>query len=224
MHERLASLHRSTSIELLLRDSHLALSNLPALLAAPLELVTALYEQYASQCEISLHEAAEHIGRLCSVDVDGVRQHLVSKWLLSERADARTAKLAAPLSLTSALDDSIDADHHNHNDKHDDAVRKTVFLLRRGERSAAIGFLLKVVFADAAQKIKSVARFRAVQALFAIAAAEEVLRLAGRTKAELRAHVLAVAYVFQLESFRIAQSVREFAACNKEALVSSFHH
>ena len=198
VHERLASLHRSTSIELLLRDGNMLLPNLATLLHKPQELVRELYERFAPQCLAALHEAADSIGRLCSVDVEAVRQHLVSKWLLSEQAEQPVVPPAAALSLTSALDDSMEGEHRHARAGdllHDDAVRKTVFLLRRGERSSATTFLLKVVFADASQKIKSVARFRAFQALFALASTDEVLRLSGRTAAELRVHVLAVTYV-----------------------------
>ena len=229
MFEKLSQLNRHVEIELLLKEERLDHERHASLVSKPAELVQQLYEAYALQGHEHLHAVADKIGKLCAVDVESIRQHLVSKWLLSEgRSEAKeaVAKPAAGLTLSSVLDDSadVDASHlatEGHDTTQDDAsIRKTIFMLRHGDRNRAVTFLLKVLFADTAQKIKNVAKFRSIHVLFAIASAAEVAHVAGRSLADVHAHVTAITYLYRLEDFHVKLSVKEFVSNNKEALVS----
>ena len=230
---------RIASVSLLLKDSGVEDAAHANLLNKPDELIADLFDKYtvgplACQ-EIKVIAIVEQISKFFHVEYEPIRQRLISTWLLDESDDATGANVvdaqSIQISLKSALDDSIEESKPAPStgsrfisllpvSPSDLRLAKAVFLLRIGDPSQSVSYLLNVAFSERSQQIHTTTRLRALRALFSVANPDFIVKSSGKTVQEFRSLIASVSYVCRLSELRVNQTVKEFTATNKEGLVS----
>ena len=229
---------RSASVNLLLKDSGVDNVAHADLLNKPDELIADLFDKYTvgplARHEIKVIAIVEQISKYLNIDYEPIRQRLISAWLLDESDDGSGAKSvdaqSIQISLKSALDDSVDEPKPASSagsrfvsllpvSQSDMRLAKAVFLLRIGDQSQSVSYLLNVAFSERSQQIHTATRLRALRALFSVANPDFIVKSSGKTIQEFRSLIASVSYVCRLSELRVNQTVKEFTATNKEGLV-----
>ncbi|ORX95635.1 hypothetical protein K493DRAFT_371980 [Basidiobolus meristosporus CBS 931.73] len=189
------------------------------LVPQPLELICQLYAQQSEEAlankdSIDVHHLTSEIAVRHSLDIDKVRQYLLTTWLTQDlELQADEVEICLPSMRIQA--------NSNMNSRAEISLQmRILYLLQCGVVESNIGFLLNFAYQQkSTQKVTTLTRVRSLSVLFQLASPQEIARV--HNYQEVRAYLQMLLYLADFEDLRISQTLKEFNACDKEAFARS---
>ncbi|KAL1915878.1 uncharacterized protein VTP21DRAFT_6266 [Calcarisporiella thermophila] len=199
----------------------LSLSDFVELVSQPLELICQLYARKSEQAlieadSIDLHSLANDISKRHNLEIDKIRQYLLTIWLTQELDISDKEKgMALPSMRIQLQKGSSSAQEIS-------LQMRILYLLRCESIETSVRLLLKFAYQPShksSQKITTLARIRSIGVLLQLASPQEIGRV--QKYSEVRTYMQMLLYLADFEELEIPLSLKEFINCNKDALARS---
>ncbi|KAK9768761.1 hypothetical protein K7432_000363 [Basidiobolus ranarum] len=194
-------------------------TNFLHLVPQPLELICQLYAQQSEEAlvnkeSIDIHHLTSEIATRHSLDIDKVRQYLLTTWLTQDLElqsdEAETCLPSMRIQANSTMNSRAEIS----------LQMRILYLLQCGVLESNVGFLLNFAYQQkSTQKVTTLTRVRSLSVLFQLASPQEIARV--HNYQEVRAYLQMLLYLADFEDLRISQTLKEFNACDKEAFARS---
>ena len=185
------------------------------------ELITKLYLEKSLEGleknigdEFNLHGIVEDIAKRYNLDIEAIRENLVSTWLVQtvRFSESDCAKYLPSFRLQMKTGSCFKNEH---------LIKvRVIYILESQSIEKSISFLLEIVYSQDS-KISTLSRVRSLGILLEIAKPSEIDEFIDVSYSDLTYLMQVLLYLADFEELRIIQTLKDFETCDKESLVKS---
>ncbi|CAL4064443.1 unnamed protein product [Meganyctiphanes norvegica] len=226
-HELLSELHQKLAIEHALHRHKLAHQPYLGLMTDPVSLVFQLYQHpalnslatLATQNTPDINACVTEICKVVKLTQMTIQWDLLKKWLPPTEESSNMGSEETVTNFKLVMDPGASEETFSQDDSSGDAsLSRLIYLLRCCPQREAVSYLWNRT-TNRDTGISNSHRLRALRCMLAVADAETIVELSGKSMPKIRLHLQTLTYVSRLEALGHTSSISKFDSMDKGALV-----